>query len=173
MTGPGPWEEAADLRSVDADDSLLDAVRQDLDQLRTPARGHHNAPRVVCWPELSVHEAAAELQHLSEWISWLVGRYSLDHRAIPPCWHRHGALVEELCALHTLWQACFAAGASPADPANFHQHLNLALQRLRDWAARRDCKPGHHRDDQPPVWPPTADPGQGVTAVEALHNHEP
>jgi hypothetical protein len=64
----------------------------------------------------------------------------------------HGALVEELSALHSLWQACYHNDASPADPTSFHQHLNLALTRLRDWAARRDRKPGHHRDDRPPVW---------------------
>ena len=102
---------------------------------------------------LDVHAAENELAMLRRWVEWLVARYSLDHRTIPPCWHQHGALLEELSAIHSLWHACFGDEASPADPATFHQHLSLALMRLRDWAARRDCKPGHHRDDQPPVWP--------------------
>lgn len=152
MSHIDPWQDQPPLGPVEHEDGLVDAVRRDLDTLSAPPRGHHDIPHVVCWPRLSVDDAEAELQRLGEWIGWLVGRYSLDHRTIPPCWHRHGALIEELSALRSLWQACYGPDASTADPINFHQHLALALQRLRDWTARRDCKPDHHRADQPPIW---------------------
>ncbi len=148
MSQKQPW---GDPDAGASHDRLVEAVRRDLDALDAPT-GLPAAPRVVCWPRLTLEQADHALRTLSTWVEWVVGRYSLDHRTIPPCWHQHGALVEELSALHSLWQACYHSDASPADPANFHQHLNLALMRLRDWAARRDCKPGHHRDDQPPVW---------------------
>lgn len=143
-----PWN---DPDAGAGDDGLVHAVRRHLDALDA-ATGLQTPPQVICWPRLSLDQADHALRALSNWVEWLVGRYSLDHRTIPPCWHKHGALVEELSALHSLWQACYHSDAAPADPANFHQHLNLALMRLRDWAVRRDCKPGHHRDDQPPVW---------------------
>lgn len=153
MTHPDPWKHDTETAAHDGSDPLIDAVRRDVD-------GHHHRPHglldrhphVVCWPALTVEAAEAELHTLANWVEWLVGRYSLDHRTVPPCWHEHGALVEELSALHSLWQACYGPDASPADPTNFQQHLSLALMRLRDWAARRDCKPGNHRDDQPPIW---------------------
>ena len=48
------------------------------------------------------------------WIRWCVRRYGLDHRTIPPCWYQHGALVEELSALRTGWQAAH----TPTAPGN-------------------------------------------------------
>jgi hypothetical protein len=149
MNQSDPWDHLH--TNVSDDDPLVDAVRRDLDTPAAPT-GIQAPVRVVCWPRLTLEQTDHALRVLSGWVEWLVSRYSLDHRTIPPCWHQHGALVEELSALRTLWQACYNSDASLADPANFHQHLNLALMRLRDWATRRDCKPGHHRDDQPPVW---------------------
>ena len=163
MSHIDPWQDHAPLGPVDHEDGLVDAVRRDLETFSAPTRGHHDTPHVVCWPRLSVDDVEVELRRLGEWIGWLVARYSLDHRTIPPCWHQHGALIEELSALRSLWQACYGPDASPADPTNFHQHLGLALMRLRDWIARRDCKPGHHRNDKPSIWPAAADPGTDST----------
>lgn len=127
-------------------DPLLAAVRRSVDG-RDPA-----GPPVVCWRDLDDTDTQRELADLAEWVTWVVTRYSLDHRTVPPCWARHGALVEELSALRSLWELCFLADPAPADPATFHERFALAIARLRDWAARRDCKPTQHRGDQPPPW---------------------
>jgi hypothetical protein len=152
MTPSDPWEDIPNVEPIEYRDSLVGAVRRDLEGLSAPPSSHLDTPRVVCWPRLNVDDAEAELHQLGEWIGWLVARYSLDHRTIPPCWQHHGAIIEELSALRSLWHACYGPDASPADPTNFHQRLGLAMQRLRDWTARRDCKPGQHREDQPPIW---------------------
>jgi hypothetical protein len=57
------------------------------------------APIPVCWPILDDREAQARLEELADWIHWLIERYAIDYRTIPPCCGRHGALVEELSAL--------------------------------------------------------------------------
>jgi hypothetical protein len=152
LNSPNPWEHEPDSHSGEASDSLMDAVRRDLNQAGSPSASPTGSPEVICWPRLSLDDEQAQLRDLDDWLAWLVNRYSLDHRTIPPCWHHHGALIEELSALRSLWQTCFRADASPADPLTFHEHLNLALARLRDWTARRDCKPAQHREDQSPVW---------------------
>jgi hypothetical protein len=137
------------------EDLLIDSLRSELEG----AYDGDNPPRphAVCWRWLTADAAAEEWRALRDWVDWLVGRYSIDHRVVPPCWYRHGVLVEELSALHTLWQVCFRRDASASDPVSFHEHLALGLARLREWAARRACKPGLHRDDQPPLWPDTDD----------------
>jgi len=37
----------------------------------------------------------------------------LDHRDVPPCWASHGALLEELSAMHTAHRACIDPPAAP------------------------------------------------------------
>jgi hypothetical protein len=152
LNSPNPWEHDTGSDSADASDALIEAVRRDLDPASVPLTPATGSARVICWPRLSLDDEQAQVRNLDDWLAWFVSRYSLDHRTIPPCWHRHGALIEELSAIRSLWQTCFGRDASPADPTTFHEHLSLALARLRDWTARRDCKPGHHREDQPPVW---------------------
>jgi hypothetical protein len=65
---------------------------------RRSGRGEHFAPLPVCWPILTDAETGARLDELTDWTSWLLERYTLDYRTIPPCWAEHGALVEELSA---------------------------------------------------------------------------
>jgi hypothetical protein len=130
------------------EDLLLETVRAELDAAYD-SETDRPRPHPVCWHALPGDVAAEEWRDLRRWVGWLVSRYSLDHRAVPPCWYRHAALVEELSALHCLWQTCFTHGAAASDPVAFHEHLALGLTRLREWAARRGCKPGLHRDDQP------------------------
>jgi hypothetical protein len=135
------------------EDLLIESLRAELNTAYT--EDQRDVPHPVCWRTLPADSAAEEWQTLRDWVGWLVDRYSLDHRVVPPCWYQHGALVEELSALHSLWQACFTRGAAASEPAAFHEHLALGLARLREWSARRACKPGLHRDEQPPLWPDT------------------
>lgn len=104
-------------------------------------------PRPLDWSRLDHEALAAAHAALTEWVGWLVLRYGLDHRDVPPCWAQHGALVEELSALHTAHQASFDPGGSPMGPAEWHQILGNARARLQLWAARTGCRPAEHRPD--------------------------
>jgi hypothetical protein len=128
-----------------AEDHLLQALQHDLDQLGTEPS--LDEPYVVCWRGLNDDIAAAELERLGDWVDWLVHRYCLEHKTIPPCWARHGALTEELSALRTLWEVCYTGDPAPADPITFHRELDACLRRLREWASRRGCSRTEHRDE--------------------------
>lgn len=104
-------------------------------------------PRVICWKGLDDHTAQLETDRLSEWIDWVSARYQLDYKTIPACWSEHGSLIEELSALHTLWQGCFEADSAPSDPITFHRELDAALRRLREWNSRSGCTRTVHRPD--------------------------
>jgi hypothetical protein len=70
----------------------------------------------VCWVTLSEPEIEEEHEALADWIAWLIDRYTLDHRTIPPCWDQHGPLIEELSALRTAWLAAYAVTGRPEAP---------------------------------------------------------
>ena len=112
---------------------------------RPSTRSESFAPIPVCWPTLTDTEVQARYEELADWISWLIERYTLDHRTIPPCWARHGALVEELSALRTGWLTNYAQDARGDAPLHWHTDFAAARQRLTDWTARTGCRPGEHR----------------------------
>ncbi len=105
-------------------------------------------PFVVCWRDLEVTDAREELERLTDWVTWTIHRYRLDHKVIPPCWPEHGALTEELSALRTFWEACYLEDAAPSDPLAFHRDLTLALRRLRDWSSLLGCTRTNHRPER-------------------------
>lgn len=137
-------------------DRLNDAVAGadpgagDVDELVDLILGH--APRPVDWTRLSADDAVTARDALTAWVRWLVGHYALDHRDVPPCWDLHGALVEELTALHTAHRACFDPAGGPMGPSEWHQVLANTRARLQLWASRTGCRPGEHRPDSPPDW---------------------
>jgi hypothetical protein len=108
-----------------------------------------NDPYVVCWRDLDPTEMRDELKRLTSWVNWAIDRYRLDHKVIPPCWPDHGALVEELSALRTFWEACYLEDSAPSDPMSFHRDLTLAIRRLRDWSSTLGCSRTTHRPEQP------------------------
>ncbi len=109
-------------------------------------------PQPICWPRLDRDEAYTAWQGLDAWIRWCVRRYGLDHRTIPPCWYRHGALIEELSALRTGWQAAHSATAPGNAPLEWHAMFMMARQRLQEWASRSGCHGGEHRAQQSSNW---------------------
>jgi hypothetical protein len=104
-----------------------------------------NGPEIICWRDLDPSTTAAELTRLTSWADWIINRYNLDHKLIPPCWPEHGALVEELSALRTLWEASYLEDANPSGPLAFHRDLDFALRRLREWTSRLGCSRTEHR----------------------------
>lgn len=98
---------------------------------------------------LSVEDAEQHWAELRAWVDWLVERYALDNRTVPPCWSLHGALVDELTALWGAWQVAYWPLGSSADPANWMQAFANTRIRLTEWTARRGCRPDDHRPDRP------------------------
>ena len=103
------------------------------------------APLPVNWQTLTAPETQLELEELAAWTTWLLDRYQLDYRTLPPCWERHGALIEELSALRTGWLTSYAREAKGDAPLHWHNDFAAARQRLTDWTARTGCRPAEHR----------------------------
>jgi hypothetical protein len=101
----------------------------------------------ICWPALSPEEEAEAFDALEDWVAWLIDRYGLDHRTIPPCWAEHGALLEELSALRTGWLAAYSLTSTGDRPLDWHADFATARHRLTEWAARTGCRAGQHRSD--------------------------
>jgi hypothetical protein len=104
-------------------------------------------PFVVCWRDLDDATTTEELDRLMDWVEWFTTRYRLDHKVVPPCWHQHGAITEELSALRTFWESCYLEDAAPSDPLAFHRDLEHALRRLREWSSHLGCSRTLHRPE--------------------------
>ena len=104
-------------------------------------------PLPLCWAALTDQERDEQLQALDDWAHWLIRRYALDHRTVPPCWTRHGALLEELSALRTAWLTAYAVTSTGDAPLEWHAHFAATRQRLTDWVSRTGCRSGQHRPE--------------------------
>jgi hypothetical protein len=105
------------------------------------------------WRSLTAEAAAAAWTELDAWTRWLVHRYAVDPREIPPCWYRHGALVEELSALYEAHTAAYDSSGNRSGPAEWHHTFALVRGRIRELSARTGCRAGEHRHDPVPTWP--------------------
>lgn len=85
---------------------------------------------IVNWRELTTVEAPAAWQALGGWVDWFLNRYDIPEQKIPSCWWQHGAVVEELSALHTAWLVSFDETDSGYGPIGFHERLAVAMQRI-------------------------------------------
>jgi hypothetical protein len=103
------------------------------------------APRPYLWSAHTPAEQAQALDELELWTGWLVHRYRLDHRTIPPCWPQHSDLIEELSALRLAWQTAYATLANGDAPLAWHEHFALARERLSLAVSRSGCRPMEHR----------------------------
>ena len=64
------------------------------------------------WRHLDQAAAAELWAELADWVQWLRERYNLGS-AIPQCWYRHPAAVEELTALMSAHTAAYQQLATP------------------------------------------------------------
>ena len=102
-------------------------------------------PTPFAWAALTPDEERLYLEGLELWVLWLVERYNLDHRVVPPCWRQHPELIEELSALHLAWDGSFSVTAAHDAPLLWHERFANARQRIGDWVARTGCRPDAHR----------------------------
>lgn len=96
----------------------------------------------INWRRLEDAKAAPEWEQLREWVEWFIGRYNIPVSVVPDCWWKHGALVEELAALHTAHDAAFYTSDNGFGPIGWHERLTLALPRLSR-AYSGGCTNGH------------------------------
>lgn len=95
------------------------------------------------WRGLTKAELEAAAGALVEWARWLTWRYGLTE--LPSCWWRHGAMVEELIALHAAHDGAYGLKAKPGDPLAWHDALGKWRMRLHEWDQRgcggsRECR---------------------------------
>ena len=109
-------------------------------------------PRPVDWRRIGGSDAARRLFELDAWVRWLVCRYAIDPREIPPCWADHGELIEELSALHTAHQAAFDPAGPPTGPADWHATFANTRVRLHVAVPRTGCRVGQHRPSAVLTW---------------------
>ena len=111
------------------------------------------------WEVLTAQQAAAAWADLNAWVHWLRHRFALPATVVPPYWHRHPELVEELSALRTHRLACYDPDASPSAPASWMRDLADTILRLRDWTALCGTKATADRPSRQTAWPgePPAD----------------
>ncbi|WP_407343555.1 hypothetical protein [Pengzhenrongella phosphoraccumulans] len=137
MTRPTP---TGDQDAFDIDPDLDPA---EVDALVDRVLG--NVPRPVNFANLTHGTALTHWVALDRWVRWLVRRYNLDHRDVPPCWYAHSDLVEELSALHTAHRGAYDPGGPAGGPAEWHQTLATTRTHLQLSVSRTGCKPREHR----------------------------
>ena len=110
-------------------------------------------PQPVCWPVIDGEAAYVAWSGLDTWVRWCARRYALDQRTIPPCWWRHGALVEELTALVQEMTQLAARVSSERTEQNATRECgdeDAAAQCARDRQEQRES--GRHGGaSQPPI----------------------
>jgi hypothetical protein len=142
---------------TDQDDAYISGVAEQLHQLREDVdlllltrtdTAQRAAGPDTSWQAMPAARAADAWTALIEWVDQLVDRYALDE-TIPVCWYAHGAMVEELHALHAAWLAAYTGRtAQSTDRTVWQELLARTLTRLREWD-RHGCTGGTHRPDEP------------------------
>ena len=99
---------------------------------------------ITRWRDLPADEMPGEWDRLRAFVEWFVPRYELSESDIPPCWYRHGRLVEELSALRSAWDASFIVETDGGlGPIGWHERYALARVRMRE-AYPGTCARGTH-----------------------------
>ncbi len=96
----------------------------------------------VNWREMDAETAAAAMTELDEWVEWILSRYPIPPKLVPPCWAEHGWLVEELSALHVGWLVCFDPEDSGLGPLQWHERFYQGRERIRGWNGQ--CTSNEH-----------------------------
>lgn len=159
MDGEVPWQfdtEPGDEPGEPVSDGQLTIFEAELtdglDRLGGP--GDWDGPvEPVDWRTLTAAQAKAQWRALDEFVTWLRTTYGLPPTVVPPLWHRHPELVEELSALHTHRLACYEPGSSGSGPLAWHADFADARDRLREWVATSGTRLDRDRPTRTTSWP--------------------
>lgn len=134
----------------------------------------HKAPsdalgaHVVDWRRMSDDDARKEWNELRAWVEWFTVRYNVPVSVVPNCWWRHGALVEELSALHVAHLAAFDQSDAGFGAIGWHERLSLATPRLS--RAGAGCASGHD-EIRPRSWSTATDEAEWDAWTSEAHAH--
>jgi len=134
-----------------------------------PRLGHGTDPlgsHPVDWRHLQPEQVSVEWTALREWVEWFTVRYTVPVSVVPDCWWRHGALVEELSALHVAHLAAFDDSDSGFGPIGWHERLALARPRLQNAGA--GCASGHF-ELKPRSWDAATDEAEWDAWITETH----
>ncbi|MEV6527680.1 hypothetical protein AB0M43_37735 [Longispora sp. NPDC051575] len=113
------------------------------------------APSRIDWRSLEPDAAHRAWLWLIKEVGALVDRYGLQE-AIPACWYRHGALVEELSALCLSRRVAYDPKSDSHQPLRWHEALAKARTRIEVWDRDTQCLHGRHTDTAAVLaWPGT------------------
>lgn len=144
-------DEPEDRWEEDSDETLeTDPMYDESDEL---AEDVPEPPAPIQWSLLTATEAEYEWYALNEWAHWLRKRYRLPAAILPPFWHRHGELVEELSALHLHYLGCFHRDQDGSGPLGWHSDFDLWQKRMQEWVTISGTKLDRDRDTRQTVWP--------------------
>lgn len=121
-------------------------------------------PAPIKWSLLSAEQAEIEWFILNEWVHWYRKRYGLPTAVVPPFWHRHPELVEELSALHLHYLGCFHKDQDGSGPLTWHADSAALQKRLREWVTICGTKLDRDRETRQTVWPGEA-PAEEIVEI--------
>ncbi|GAA1969047.1 hypothetical protein [Microbacterium deminutum] len=124
--------------------------------------------KVVDWRRLPDDEARHHWVILRRWVEWFTVRYGIPVSVVPTCWWRHGALVEELSALHVAHVVSFDSADTGLGPITWHEHLSLAIPRLT--RAGAGCA-SSHSETRPRSWSRATDEQEWDAWTRQAHAH--
>lgn len=112
-----------------------------------------SVPRPIDWDRLSPEDLEHELLELNKFVDWLRHRYGLPAQIIPPMWHRHPEMLEELSALRQDRLFCYDQQAKGNMALVWHQGFAAARERLRDWVMIAGSRLDRDRPTRITEWP--------------------
>jgi hypothetical protein len=137
-----------------------------------PAEAGELQPSRFAWRYLDQEQARELWDELIDWTAWLRERYELDTK-VPPCWYRHGPVVEELTALMVAWTDAYYRGDEYRDELTaWHtQWFWPVIGRIRTITDFETCT--HERCTAAPRTPTTLDGLDEFTAANVADRPEP
>lgn len=130
------------------------------------------------WRELFEESMPEVWTWLRGWVDWLVEAHRIPADEIPPCWFRHGEIVEELwAAANAEAQAWEATTATMTPMTAWHFHLRMMRDRLAGKAKECVGKQSHvPQRSYRPGWGPGAlvvDEGDWAAHMAEIRDTQP
>lgn len=148
QTSPGePEPEFEGFILEDLDESSEDAPAED-----EKGQGQ-TIPGAIDWDMLSAKQAKIEWAALDRWVDWLRHSFGLPPSVVPPLWHRHRELVEELSALRTHRIAAYHPSQNGSAPYGWMRDFHEAKARLREWVQASGTRLDRDRPTRVTAWP--------------------
>jgi len=131
--------------------NIGDAGGSALEAITTHSAKTHVPPRPVHWPTLLADDAETQWRRLDAWVEYARQVFVIPDQVIPPFWHRHWVLVEQISALRLHYLAAFDISQNASAAFGFMRDLAEWQNRMREIVARLGNRPD--RAYPLPTWP--------------------